>query len=218
MKEVWKDIKGYEGEYKVSNYGRVKSLKNHKEKILKQWKNNKGYLNIALYKNKKSKMYRVHRLVALAFIPNPENLPEVNHKDEIKENNHVDNLEWCDRKYNMNYGTVRERLSKTRIENNYDYHRGADNILSKKFICVTTGEVFNCSREANEKYKIPPMNIIRNCKGESKSAGEHPITGEKLQWMYYDDFINDDWDDDFTNPYWFVNKEILRVNDILYQL
>ena len=107
--EVWKDIEEYEGLYQVSNQGRVKSLWFGKEKILKPEKVRNGYLLVGLWKNGKPKMYQVHRLVALTFLPNPNNLPEVNHKDEDKTNNCVDNLELCDRKYNMNFGTRTQR-------------------------------------------------------------------------------------------------------------
>ena len=110
--EVWCPINGYEGLYEVSDQGRVKSLKFGKERILKPVRTPKGYLIINLYKNGEMKSYRIHRLVAKTFIPNPDNLPEVNHKDENKENNSVQNLEWCDSKYNNNYGTRTDRCSK----------------------------------------------------------------------------------------------------------
>ena len=112
MEEIWCPIKGYEGLYDVSDQGRVRSLKFGKERILKQLRTPKGYLLVGLRKNRERKMCKVHRLVAQAFIPNPDNLPEVNHKDEDKENNSVQNLEWCDRKYNVNYGTRNDRCSK----------------------------------------------------------------------------------------------------------
>lgn len=111
--EIWKIIDGYPN-YMVSNLGRVKSLGNNKmrkEKILKCWVKKDGYVQIRLNKYGKGKKYYVHRLVAEAFIPNPNNLPEVNHKSEIKTQNNVENLEWCDRKYNMNYGTLIERAA-----------------------------------------------------------------------------------------------------------
>ena len=114
LKEIWKDIEGYEGLYQVSNMGRVKSLGNNKtrkEKILKSSKSNRGYLVVHLYKEGKVKGYSIHRLVTSAFIPNPNNLPQVNHKDEDKTNNRVDNLEYCDSKYNLNYGTRTERIT-----------------------------------------------------------------------------------------------------------
>lgn len=112
--EIWRDVVGYEGLYQVSNKGRVRSLDRifemrHKSNkmikvfkkgvILKMHKCNSGYLKVTLF----GKNYMVHRLVANAFIPNPDNLPCVNHKDENKTNNCVDNLEWCTHQYNVIY-------------------------------------------------------------------------------------------------------------------
>ena len=107
--EIWNNIEGYEGLYQISNQGRVKSLKQGKERILKPANNGKGYLQVQLYKNGEKKMCLIHRLVALTFIPNPQNLPQVNHKTEDKTDNRVENLEWCSSKYNMNYGTRTQR-------------------------------------------------------------------------------------------------------------
>lgn len=110
--EIWKDISGYEGKYQISNLGRVKRLGNNKtkkEKIKIPAKNKDGYLRVNLYKEGKYKTFTVHRLVAEAFIQNPNNYPCVNHKDENPSNNNVDNLEWCDYKYNSNYGTCQQR-------------------------------------------------------------------------------------------------------------
>lgn len=111
MMEIFKDIEGYEG-YQVSNLGRVKSFKRGKEKFLRN-KRNKGYIFVFLYKEGKRKECSVHRLVANAFLPNPDNLPQINHKDEDKSNNNVDNLEWCSASYNMNYATRPLIASKT---------------------------------------------------------------------------------------------------------
>ena len=109
--EIWCPINGYEGLYEVSNKGRVKSVGYGKERILKQLRTPKGYLQVGLRKNRERKMCYVHRIVAQTFTPNPDNMPEVNHIDENKENNSVQNLEWCDRKYNINYGTRNQRHS-----------------------------------------------------------------------------------------------------------
>lgn len=133
--EEWRDIPGYEGLYQVSNEGRAKSLEKSyternsrkathtlEERVLKPSKYNKGYLYVTLTKNDKRKIKKIHRLVAEAFIPNPDGLPQVNHKDENKENNFVfinedgsvdlekSNLEWCDNKYNSNYGSRGKRI------------------------------------------------------------------------------------------------------------
>lgn len=117
MEEVWKDVAGYEGLYQVSNMGRVRSLDRkikgfdgrtffHKGKILKASLNIKrGYLRVRLTKHNKGKFYRVHRLVAKTFVPNPHNLKEVNHIDENRLNNVATNLEWCSSYYNNHYGT-----------------------------------------------------------------------------------------------------------------
>ena len=116
MEEVWKNI---DDRYSISNFGNVKSNYANKERMLKPYKNHDGYLMIDLRSPGKRKSISVHRLVAQAFIPNPDNLPEVNHKDEDKTNNMVDNLEWCDAKYNMNYGTRQKRSINTKIKNGY---------------------------------------------------------------------------------------------------
>ena len=181
--EKWKDINGYEGLYKVSNKGRVKSLNyNHtkKEKILKPYINNCGYEIVCLSKNNTRKQYLIHRLVAEAFIPNPNNYSEVNHINEDKLNNYVNNLEWCNKKYNMNYGSRSERASK-KISNTM---KGNRNATRRKVKCITTGEIFNCIKEASEKYNINRGNICSCCKGKLKFAGKHPITKEKLVWEY----------------------------------
>lgn len=115
--EIWKDIKGYEGLYQVSNQGRVRSL--YKGVRILKTRNNKGYLRVALYKENKYKHISIHRLVAEAFLPNPKNLPQVNHKSEIKTDNRVENLEWCDSKYNDNYGNRNNKLSRKNRNNKF---------------------------------------------------------------------------------------------------
>ena len=118
--EIWKDVVGYEGYYQVSNLGRVRSLdrvitdkrgvvKNHKGFVKKLTPGNHGYMTAELSRDGKHTRCLVHRLVAEAFIPNKENLPSINHKDENKHNNHVGNLEWCTHKYNNGYGTAPDR-------------------------------------------------------------------------------------------------------------
>lgn len=123
IKEVWLDVKNYEGLYQVSNKGNVRSMDRivasgkgfrlHKGILLRKYKTNFGYYRLSISVNQKQKTFLVHRLVAEAFIPNPENLPEVNHKDENKLNNEPYNLEWCTSHYNINYGTATHRRKET---------------------------------------------------------------------------------------------------------
>ena len=115
--EEWKEIPGYEGLYEVSNMGNVRNVR--RNTLLRLSKDCYGYTQVSLYKNSIRTGLRVHRLVAQAFLSNPDNLPQVNHKDEDKSNNRVDNLEWCDSKYNLNYGTARIRSRNTNIKNGY---------------------------------------------------------------------------------------------------
>lgn len=113
-KQIWKDIEGYEGKYQVSNTGKVRSLNYRhtgKTKVMRQYTDKDGYKNITLRTNGKRKVYFIHRLVAQAFLPNPNNYPIINHKDENKTNNAVWNLEWCTYKYNTNYGNCRKKMS-----------------------------------------------------------------------------------------------------------
>lgn len=107
--ETFLSVPGYEGLYEISNLGNVKSLRSGR--LMKKSKNNVGYEMLTLTKDKTQTTYLIHRLVAITFIPNPLGLPEINHKDEVKTNNSVENLEWCSRDYNLNYGTYKERMS-----------------------------------------------------------------------------------------------------------
>ena len=126
MKEIWRDGKGYEGKYQVSNMGRVWSIKG--QKYLKGTIAKSGYVYVHLTaKNGKAVKERLHRLVAIAFLENPNNLPAVNHKDENKLNNSLDNLEWCSHQYNCNYGTRNQRITESRRATN-----AANKLKSKK--------------------------------------------------------------------------------------
>lgn len=168
MVEIWSDIEGFGGCYQVSNFGRVKSLKFGKEQILKVKKDR--YLRIGLCKDGKQKFYMVHRLVALAFIPNPYNLPEINHIDEDKTNNKVENLEWCDRKYNINYGSHNKRMAES--QTNYPK-------FSKKVLCVETGVIYPSAMQVKRELGFDNGNISNACNGRCKSAyGFH--------WRYID--------------------------------
>lgn len=125
--EIWKDIPGYENRYQASNLGRIKSLNYHRENremIMKQTIGKSGYKRLMLYDGIKRKSYRVNRIIAITFIPNPLNLPHVNHKDENKYNNCVSNLEWCTARYNSNYGTRNVKVSESK--------QGHKNPASKK--------------------------------------------------------------------------------------
>lgn len=126
MVEIWKNIDGYEGLYQVSNCGRVRSFDRWvigksnskrlmKGRIMKLIKDSKGYLHVQLCKNGKINCYLVHRLVAQAFLDNPNNLPIINHRDECKTNNVVENLEWCTASYNMNYNDGQKRRGVKKI-------------------------------------------------------------------------------------------------------
>lgn len=110
--EEWRNIVGYEGKYQVSNKGNVRTFQRDRCMLLKQ-KNNLGYKTIVLWDNKVRQDAKVHRLVAEAFIPNPNNLPFINHKDENPSNNCVDNLEWCTQQYNVTYGSAIQKRIKS---------------------------------------------------------------------------------------------------------
>lgn len=159
MKEVWKPIKNFENLYKISNLGNVKSLFRYK-KILKGEKDKDGYGYVKLYKNKKAYNKLIHRLVAEAFIPNPDNLPQVNHIDECKANNVWTNLEWCSNKYNINYGTgiLRSCTKRSKKVNQYDLQ----GLLIK---------TYNSLSEASRETTVPIANICRCCKNERRQAG-----------------------------------------------
>ena len=157
--EVWKDIEGYEGLYKISDKGRVKSIGYGKERILKPANNGRGYLLVDLCKNNEKKHFLVHRIVAQAFIPNPNNLPEVNHRDENKENNRVENLEFCDRKYNCNYGTTKQRMIKKLSKTVLQYSKDGEFIKEWK----STKDI-----ERNLGYSHSFISAC--CRGKCKSA------------------------------------------------
>ena len=169
MQEIWKDIEDYEGLYQVSNKGRVKSLNrivqrgnNYKpvcERFLK-FGNNDGYYFVILSNQGHTKTAFVHRLVAHAFIPNPHNLPCVNHKDENPGNNDVRNLEWCTKSYNNSYNDLRIRAAIKKRKPVLQYS------LSGEFI-----KEWSHAREAAEALGLNKRAIYENCAGRSKSSG-----------------------------------------------
>ena len=117
MKEIWKDVKGFEGRYLVSNTGKIYSIL--AKRILKTCISNRGY-ELACLRNEKGyrKQYTVHRLVAMSFLDNPNNYPIINHKDENKLNNNINNLEWCDYSYNCTYNNLRVKVANTLTNKN----------------------------------------------------------------------------------------------------
>lgn len=158
MQEIWKDIKGYEGLYQISNLGRVKSFRastkygKPEEMFLKPSLINSGYGVVTLYSAQNRRKHQIHRLVATAFIENPNNFPCINHKDENKLNNCVDNLEWCTYQYNNNYGTARIRASKTRTK------RIRQKTLSGEILAT-----YQSSHIASELLKIDYNNLKNWC-------------------------------------------------------
>lgn len=170
--EIWKPVRNYEGLYEVSNLGRVKSLnykRTGKERILKAGKSGNGYLQVNLYKDGNREQPLVHRLVATAFLDNADNLPEVNHKDEDKTNNCVENLEYCSRLYNMNYGTGSKRSAEKRSKPVFSVDKKSGLIMW-----------WESAKEAERCTGINNGNIINCCQGRQKSAGGHI-------WFYADD-------------------------------
>lgn len=171
--EIWKDVKGYEGLYQVSNLGRIWNVKT--QRILKPIDTGRGYFRVHLTtKNGKRKQELIHRLAAIAFIPNPSGLPQVNHKDENPANNCIDNLEWCSQKYNNNYGTRKEKCAAT-LKQTMSYKDVAQ-------IDMNTNEViaiFPSQREASRQTKIPQGNIGKVLRKERKMAGGY-------YWRYVD--------------------------------
>jgi len=188
MEEIWKDVVGYEGLYQVSNLGRVKSLgfdKWHKGKILKPSYDSKGnYLFIGLHADGKVTQRNVHRLVAETFIPNPNNLPCVNHIDEIKTNNRVDNLEWCTIEYNSNYGNAKKNMIESRRKNNDQEEINKKIKESKKRNCSFSCEkpvaqytmdgilvaTYDSATDAERKTGISRGGIQRCCIGRYSQA------------------------------------------------
>ena len=176
--EVWKDVVGYEGLYQVSNKGNIYSVerkdtlgRNWGGLILKPVCDPRGYLKVVLHKNGIRKDKRIHRLVTEAFIPNQNNCLEINHKDEIKTNNHVENLEWCTREHNINHG---ERTEKARQK------------LSKrvKAVNVKSGEIITFSSTMEARNKGYSSAVSEACRGVyNKGIGDgHFYRG--YQWYY----------------------------------
>lgn len=173
MKEIWKDVVGWGGLYKVSNLGRVKSIDRkswngkiwyeRKGKILKGCRDKDGYCIVSLRRKNEHKTFKVHRLVAEAFIPNPDGYPQVNHKDENKINNCIKNLEWCSAKYNINYGTRNQRMATTNLNGK---NSQLVNQLTKDGRLL---KIWPSMHEAARSLKINQGNISNCCSGRCKS-------------------------------------------------
>lgn len=189
--EIYKDIRGFEGKYQISNYGNVKSLhfcNGKKEKILKQTIC-RNYLEVCLSKNNKAKSYFVHRLVAQAFIPNPLNLPEVNHKDGNKHNNKQENLEWCTRLENMRHAKEHNLIKIVRGKDHYMYHKyGSLHHNAKKIKQLDKNNnlirVWECAIDIEREIGIKRSNICKCCKGKRKTTGGY-------KWEYLTEPIFD---------------------------
>ena len=171
MEKLWKEIPDTDGKYLISADGEVMAISRRvkfgnvfrwtKTNIRTARKKENGYLELEIL----GKHHYIHRLVAEAFIPNPDNLPCINHKDENKENNSVENLEWCDYSYNANYGTRTKRAKEKQFGDRF------------VVINLDTGEVYKTPKDASRANGIHNDSISRVCKGKSKTAGGY-------RWRY----------------------------------
>ena len=166
IQEVFKDIPNYGGRYQISNYGRVWSV--IKSQFVKQHINNDGYCQVRLYFGDGRKKHEmVHRLVALAFLPRENTrLTQVNHKDENKENNYIENLEWCTASYNNSYGKRLERVSNTNKANGKRKKPVLQYDLQGNFV-----KEYPSAKEAEIENNIARGHVTKVCKDERKSAG-----------------------------------------------
>lgn len=174
--EIWKDIVGYEGLYQVSSYGKIKSIL--KNKLIYQEVGNVGYKVVALYKNNKRKKVTVHRIVAKAFIPNLKNLPQVNHIDGNKLNNCVENLEWCDNRYNQIHANKLGLNSKRNFITSYlNGKKVLQYDLNGKFI-----KEWKSIKEASRILKIDNSCISKCCYHKRNKCGGYI-------WRFYEEVV-----------------------------
>lgn len=176
MKEIWKDIAGYEGLYQVSNFGNVRSLNYRRHGYVKQLTpkvNNKGYLWVSLGNRRKEnpKPMLIHRLVAIAFVENSMNYPIVNHKDENPLNNNAENLEWCNVIYNVNYSL--DRHPERRMRHNFipsEKYRKHDKKLLQYDKDMKLINIYESVKACAKEHEMNEWSIIQCCYGKRKTA------------------------------------------------
>lgn len=189
LNEEWKDIKDYEGLYQVSNYGRIKSFKYKKTRILKASAiSTERYFVLTLSKNNIKRYTTVHRLVAQMFIPNPNNYSIINHKDCNKHNNHANNLEWCTISYNMLHAIKNGKINIEYLKSKIPHYYGKQNHNSRAVFVYNLDNKyigkFDCIREAKDSLNINAPNasthIVQCCKGKRNKAYGY-------KWRYADE-------------------------------
>lgn len=197
MQEVWKDIVGYEGIYQISNTGKVKRLAGscytaHTDRIVTATNNGTGYFKVVLSKNNTKKQFLVHRLVAQVFIPNPNNYEFVNHKDENKKNNNVENLEWCTKSYNsiyyLNFDPKRKQEYGKRFAGKSPMIKRVPRKYFHKVIQKAkdgnTIEVYENLSQASIKTGIKIGDITRACRANSESERKRDHTSKGYIWEF----------------------------------
>lgn len=188
MMEIWKDINGYEGLYQISNLGRVKSTNYNKtgtDKILKNGVTSNDYHNIVLSQNGKTHTHLIHRLVAEAFIPNPDNKPCINHINTVRGDNRVENLEWCTHKENSNHPPTIKKIILSNGKRGKEYSKNTLQ-LNKQGAII---KIWNNASEASKELKIDAKGIYNCCNNipKYKSAGGY-------RWVFQDDYLADWWE------------------------